>query len=343
LHFTPDTAWKNLLDPLLQDLHHEDLGGDVVHHLVISGDFVDRGNATAFSAAREFVSALREQLGLSIDRVVLVPGNHDVVDDDGFYLWRSKKDGLKEGEYVAKGDGFLARDPSKWPERFKPFSDHLYHPLFQQPYPLKPEDQGQGFPAENTNVQFLAFNSAWAVDQTDRKRSGLLAGAVMKGIGAAEMQRKARPGARDPLRIAVWHHAVLHVEGMKDVEAVGHLTKAEVRLVLHGDVHEANPAVQPFRWPGLAVLGAGAFGAAREARPESIPGLYQVIELRPGNGPGGFGWARVHTRARQKTNGPWDGWYNWSPPEGGQGKVAYFDIDLTTGGQRMGNAKGGSV
>ncbi len=126
---------------------------------------------------------------------LLVPGNHDVVDDDGFYQWKSKKDGLKEGEYVPKADGFLARDLVKWPERFKPFSDHLYHPLFQQPYPLRPEDQGQGFPPENTHVQFLAFNSDWAVDQTDRKRSGLLVGAVLKGIKAADDQQKHRPGA----------------------------------------------------------------------------------------------------------------------------------------------------
>jgi GTPase SAR1 family protein len=343
LHFTPDTKWEDQLDPLLHDLRQTDLGCDVVHHLVISGDFVDKGKARAFPAAREFVSALRERLGLSIDRVVLVPGNHDVVDDDDFYQWKSKKDGLKEGEFVPKGDGFLARDLGKWPERFKPFSDHLYHPLFQQPYPLKPEDQGQGFPPENTHVQFLAFNSAWAIDQTDRKRSGLLPGAVLKGINAADEHNKRRPGLRQPLRIAVWHHAVLHVDGMKEVDVVGHLAKAGVRLVLHGDVHEANPAVSPFRWDGLTVLGAGAFGATWEARPESIPGLYQVIELRPGDGPGGFGWARVHTRARAKANGPWDGWYNWPPAEGGAARVAYFDVDLNTGGPRKGNARSVSV
>ncbi len=91
---------------------------------------------------------------------------------------------------------------------------------------------------------------------------------------------------------------------MKETDVVGHLTKAGIRLVLHGDVHEANLASNPFRWPGLTVLGAGAFGATPEARPESIPGLYQVIELRPGNGPGGFAWARVHTRAARRQTAP---------------------------------------
>ncbi|MFO0937470.1 MAG: metallophosphoesterase [Gemmataceae bacterium] len=333
LHFTPDTNWEQHLDPLLHDLRHSDLNCDLIHHLVISGDFIDRGRREAYNPALQFVAALRQRIGLSIDRVVLVPGNHDVADDDGYYLWRSKKDGLKEGEYVAKGDGFLARDQGKWIERFKPFSDHLYHPLFQNAYPLKPEDQGQAFPPENTHVQFLAFNSAWAVDQTDRKRCGLHSGALLRGIKMAETLRKSKPGSRDPLRIAVWHHAMLHVDGMKDEVPVEHLTKAGVRLVLHGDVHEANPASNQFRWPGLAVLGAGAFGAEAHARPESIPGLYQVIELNHGDGPGGFEWARVHTRARLKANGPWSGWYNW-PATNGQGKIAYFDVDLKIGGPR---------
>ncbi len=133
-------------------------------------------------------------------------------------------------------------------------------------------------------------------------------------------------------RIAVWHHAVLHVDGMKEVDFVGHLTKAGVRLVLHGDVHEANPAANPFQWPGLTILGARAFGAAPQARPESIPGLYQVIELRPGNGPGGFAWARVHTRARARTNGPWEGWYHWPAADDGKARVAHIDVDLNTRG-----------
>ncbi|HEX4609895.1 MAG TPA: metallophosphoesterase, partial [Urbifossiella sp.] len=307
LHFTPDTDWQTHLAPLLRDLRHKDLGCDVVHHLVVSGDFVDKGNPRAFHPAREFVSALLNELGLSIERLVLVPGNHDVVDNDGFYQWKSKADGLKAGEYVPKADGYLARDPAKWPERFKPFSDHLYHPLFQRPYPLTAEAQGEGLPAETTGVQFLAFNSAWAVDQTDRKRSGFHPRAVDAGIAAADAHNKKRPPAKPPLRVAVWHHALLHPEGIADGNPVDHLRNAGVKLVLHGDVHEANPAANPFRWSGLVVLGAGTFGAAKEARPESVPGLYQVIELRPGDGPGGFARARVHTRSRAKAGGPWDG------------------------------------
>src|SRR5271157_2539937 len=119
---------------------------------------------------------------------------------------------------------------------------------------------------------------------------------------------------------------------MKNVNVVGHLTKAGVKLVLHGDVHEANVAANPFRWPGLTILGVGAFGAKAIDRQESTPRMYHVVELMPGDGPSGFGWARVHTRARPKAEGPWESGNIWNKP--GEGKVATLDVDLTSGGPR---------
>jgi WD40 repeat protein len=334
LHFHAGIEWDSQLRALKQDLYG--LPFDRFDHLVVSGDFIDRGDAKAFLPAKEFVSTLREVLGVSsIQQVVLVPGNHDVVDDDDFYLWRSKKDGLKEGEFVPKEGGFLARNPEKWRDRFKPFSEQLYHFLYQQPYPLDPKDQGQAFLNPDTRVQFLAFNSAWEIDQTDRKRSGLLEAAVLAGIDRADAQVKTLPPEKHPLQIAVWHHAMLHVEGMKNVNVVGHLTKAGVKLVLHGDVHQANVAANPFQWSGLAVFGVGAFGARSTDRPESTPRMYQVIELMPGDGLGGFSWARLHIRARPKADGPWESADIWKNPNG-EGKVGNVDVDLKSGGPRKG-------
>jgi hypothetical protein len=277
------------------------------------------------------VKNLRAELTIpSIQQVVLVPGNHDVVDSDEFYKWASKADGLKEGEYVPMGPGFLARHPELWRNRFKPFSEQLYHLLYQQPYPLDPKAQGRAFLNRNSRIQFLAFNSAWQIDQTDRKRSGLLESAVLAAIDKANEQAKEGAPEPHPLRIAVWHHALLHVEGVKNMNVVKHLTKAGVTLVLHGDVHEANVAADPFRWPRLVVLGVGAFGAKSADRPESTPGMYQVIELVPGNGPGGFDSAFVRTRSRPKMDGPWESGDIWMNPAG-QGKVSTLEVALTTG------------
>ena len=114
--------------------------------------------------------------------------------------------------------------PISWRTFITPDTVPLLEPNQEEIVKLKvlpPSDAGVGDYEVKIKTDAISNNrKVPTVDQTDRKRSGLLAGAVLKGIGAADTQRKARPGARNPLRIAVWHHAMLHVEGMKDLEGM---------------------------------------------------------------------------------------------------------------------------
>ncbi|MDB5307197.1 MAG: hypothetical protein JWO38_1399 [Gemmataceae bacterium] len=328
LHFAPDTKWKPRFQALMNDLTGEKLEPGDVHFVVVSGDFTDCGAEAGFDPAREFVQAVREELNIPITRVVLIPGNHDVVNREEHYAQRYKPDGLKEGEFVQAGKVCLARDREKWAERFKPFSEKLYQPLHVVPYPADPDSQGQAFDHPGYRLQFLAFNTAWEIDFHFPKRSGLKVEAVLTAIDAAG--KLAKGTKVPPLRIAVCHHAVMHAEGMKDQDVIDHLTKAGVRLVLHGDVHETNVVTNPYRWKGMVVLGAGTFGAEAKDRPESTPRMYQVIELMPGEGPGGFEWAKIRTRSCPKTTGPWADGDIWPNPDG-RGKVSHLDVDLNTG------------
>jgi hypothetical protein len=57
--------------------------------------------------------------------------------------------------------------------------------------------------------------------------------------------------------------------------------------------------------------------------------MCQVIELMPGDGPGGFSRARTHTRSQPKADGLWEGWHHWTR---GKLKSADFEVNLLTGG-----------
>ena len=130
LHVSADTDPLSLLEPLAADLRdpREGPGVDRLDYLVISGDITNRAAPQEFEKAREFVSALIEQFGLTAERCILVPGNHDLDWDTEVYSRKKKRQvdarTLRPGTFKEDGDGYYVRDEEKYPERFKNFSQH---------------------------------------------------------------------------------------------------------------------------------------------------------------------------------------------------------------------------
>ena len=329
LHFTDTTPISARLQWLLDDLKLDGgLGFQELDYLVISGDFTDKGCAEGFEKALEFVSRLSEEFGLSAERCIFVPGNHDVRDSFDYFRMQDNVDDLIEGEWVKQGEIYLVRKQNKYPLRFKPFSEDFFHKFLQRPYPIDWVEQGIVIPFWESGIQFLLLNSCWQIDQFHRKRSGVNVDAVAHAVGKAQDQEKeARSSGRlspdkPMLRIAVWHHAVSGPEQMKDVEFLGHLQNNGVKIALHGDVHEERRDLIGY-WlqKKLHVVGAGSFGARAEDRPESSPRIYNLLEINRD-----LKSARVHTRCQPKPDGRWKGLNEWPRPDGGDGCVPYYDI-----------------
>jgi WD40 repeat protein len=334
LHFNQNTSVTSRLQWLLDDIQLDTgLGFKELDYLVISGDFTDKASVAGFEKTLEFVSGLTREFSLSADQCVFVPGNHDVVDPLDAYKRCKDSSGLKAGEWVQLGNNWVvAQDPEKYPLRFKPFSDGFYHKFLQKPYPLAYEDQGMSIPFWETGIQFLALNSCWQIDEFNRQRASIHPEAVAHAIKQAQQQEKlARASgqlAEDKklLRIAVWHHAVTAPDfKMADIEFLGNLQKNGVKFALHGDVHEMRrEKIKDWdEQQRLHIIGSGSFGARVEDRPESSPRLYNVLEIARD-----FTTVRVHTRRQPKKDGSWEGWHEWPDPDGGKGRVAFYDIPL---------------
>jgi hypothetical protein len=111
---------------------------------------------------------------------------------------------------------------------------------------------------------------------------------------------------------------------MKDLDFLGHLQTVGVKLVLHGDVHEMRRDLIGYWHPKkLHIVGSGSFGARGADRPESIPRLYNLLEIDRD-----FSSVRVHTREQRKPDGVWKGWNEWDDPKGGAGKLPDYVIGL---------------
>jgi hypothetical protein len=72
----------------------------------------------------------------------------------------------------------------------------------------------------------------------------------------------------------------------------------------------------------IHVAGAGSFGASSRERPESIPRLYNVLEI-----PRDHSRIRVHTRCLRKDGGAWEGWPAW-PGKKATERRTYYDIPI---------------
>jgi len=334
LHLGPHGS--RLLQPLVADLRDKNdwLGVERLDYLVLSGDITNRASPEEFEKAYTFVSGLIEEFGLTAQRCIIVPGNHDLDWKTEIYRWMNKREvnasKLAPNTFLEAGPGYLVRDEAKYPERFKNFSEHFYHRLTQKPYPLAPEEQCIPFLFGDDGLQFLAMNSAWEIDEHFRERSSISEKALARGLATADHQlagaRADGKLAKDAriLRLAVWHHPITGNEKIQADAFMGQLRRAEVRLCLHGHVHEERADLLNYLEPkrSIHVIGGGSFGAPTHERPESVPRLYNLLEVQRD-----LQRVQVHTRSRRKQGGAWEGWTVW--PAGAPGlKRSSYELTL---------------
>ncbi|WPB81923.1 metallophosphoesterase [Archangium violaceum] len=337
LHIGAGDDPLSLLQPLMADLQDrsEGLGVERLDYLVISGDITNRASPQEFEKAREFVSRLIEQFGLTAERCILVPGNHDLDWNTEVYDWQKKrlvdKSRLVTGRYHEAGEGYLIRNETKYPERFKNFSEHFYHPLIQKPYPLAPEEQCIPFFFSESRIQFLAMNSAWEIDEYFKERSSVSDNALSRGLDRARQdiararERGELTGDAKVLRLAVWHHPITGNEKIQGDAFMKRLLQADVRVCLHGHVHEdrADLVNHLHSERRIHVMGAGSFGAPTYERPESVPRLFNLLEVQRD-----LQRLRVHTRCLRKQGGAWEGWAAW-PGEKPSERRTYYEVPLS--------------
>jgi len=317
LHVGAGDDPMSLLQPLIADLRdkQEGLGVERLDYLVISGDITNRASPQEFERARELVSKLNEEFGVTSERCIIVPGNHDLDWEAPVYTFKLRRqvgaNELKKDQYYEQGNMVLIRDNARYQERFRNFSQHFYHPLLQKEYPLSAEQQCMPMLFSETRLQFLAMNSAWEIDEHFQERSSINDGALVRGLQAAKQQVESaiKTGALTPesklLRIAVWHHPITGNEKIRDEAFMAQLAKADVRACLHGHVHEdradlINP-LHPTR--KIHIVGAGSFGAPMNHRPESTPRLFNLLEVERD-----LSLMRVRTRCMRKQGGAWEAW-----------------------------------
>ncbi len=299
---------------------------DEIDLIVVSGDLTDSAKKQEFLDAEDLLDRLCEAfVGGDRNRIVLVPGNHDVdwALSTASYaeLASPTADHIRNTQRHDSLYRLSKRGPLQTAvmhrercdlhdERFREygaFVQRFYRGVHS--FPLdKREEQFTIFDSftRDLGIVVVGFSSCDLVDHLWH-RGTIHREAIMNA--SRELERRAY-GPVPPLRIAVWHHNILgnpdQIDFMDPRIAIllGH---HGFSLGLHGHVHAAGQMEMMGADAGLCVVWAGSLAAGHRQRPQSTPMLYNIIGIRPRTRE-----AWVHTRSRHDEHAAWRPFSIWT-------------------------------
>jgi 3',5'-cyclic AMP phosphodiesterase CpdA len=265
-----DTLLRRLCDDL--DL----LAGD--HGLVpdvvaLTGDLAEWGMPAEFEQVAMFCEQLRDHLKLDPDRLLIVPGNHDI----NWKLCSSYFDGCA-------GDGVEPRPPY-WPKwkHYVGLFQRLYRDV--ERYRFTQLEPWTLFEISALQLVVAGLNSTIHESHLDADHHGFLGEEQLRWFA----DRLADYRRRGWLRLGMVHHnavrrAAIDEENLKDADDLRNILGDQLHLLLHGHTHEGRVEMLG---PALTVISTGSAAVARDQRPGpprvpgEVPNQYQLVRLTP--------------------------------------------------------------
>lgn len=239
---------------------------------VFSGDLAFSGAAAEFALATEILlEPLENRLALPRDRIMIVPGNHDVA--------RSAIDEIDEAGLRSvlvnreKLNALLGKqlEVERACTRMKPF-ENFYEGYFSKHLPevVQPLGRVRRMTIDGVTIGVLGLNSAWRSAGDDDKNRLLL------GDRQTSMGLKALDAC--DVRLVVVHHPLNWLTGF-DADAVRTLLEQRGCIVLSGHEHASNPTFE--MTPGGQVIYSRA-GCLYETL--TYQNSYSILDIDTGAG-----------------------------------------------------------
>lgn len=241
--------------------------------VVFTGDLADKGKEAEFEAAeRELLVPLIEALGLPADRLILVPGNHDI---DRDHIDRLLEPGLAQLSDSESVDNVLANPSHCGPalerlQAWRRFRTVYYErcPEGVRPVDLNPLTSVHELNIGGLKVGVAVLDSAWRATgaPNDGDRGHLL-------IGESQT-RAALDAIRDcDVRVAAFHHPLEWLAPW-DHQLLREMLERERVFVMTGHEHVPNPTVEKSVRGEAVYSRAGCLYGSRD-----YPNGYALLDL----------------------------------------------------------------
>jgi predicted phosphodiesterase/tetratricopeptide (TPR) repeat protein len=296
LHFLDRHAWRDSqsLKMLIEDLEVLLKKGLRVDLVLCTGD-IGFGETKKepledqYADAKAFFDKVLETCRLGIDRLFVVPGNHDI---DRSKVLESQTKWFRSGEHDSDAINQKFRDHDAEIQQalqrlaaYRKFvADHYPH--------IKLDDNstfGAAIAINGITLTLTGLNSAWTCADNEDKNKIWLAGEAQLHASGKSIET-ALAGAQPHLRIALLHHPQDWLNPTETQGLRGRLQQ-DFDFLLHGHAHDQW--VQEITTPQHVVIAAGATTA------ESAEEFgYNLVQLAPGK-------TEVHLRRYDKKGWGW--------------------------------------
>lgn len=279
--------------------------------IVISGDLSQCAQPKEYEELEAFLD--RSVLPLLIrqqrERIILVPGNHDVdwsvpigtqlalgheLESDPRFAEKLRHAMIQPEESTLRTrlstHGHLEIfqiDPERYLQRFaniQAFLDRFHGKSTSvRRFNLTSEEDGEHWSAhifQEEGVAFYGFNSC---HQNDRYWTGAMISA--KAVEQARLHADLHAGGL--IRVAVWHHGLDTGRGRPDylsVQDIGLLYNAGFRIGFHGHTHKAaHKTFDALFNNSFFIVSTGSLGAGSEERPDAVGNQFSIAQIYPGH------------------------------------------------------------
>lgn len=251
-HFKPefkdDYEKNDMFDKFIIDLSSIKKEIGQIDFLFITGDIAYHGNSNEYEIFDPYFKRIIDVLQIELNRVIIVPGNHDVNQPKASKPSRlTVKDITDQNKVV---DLFKDEDDLNLIfSKFEDFSDYYTHVYGKDSTKIYNhhffEDIG-GHP-----VEIFALNSAWGCDEENGNRIGEVL------VGKSQIDDMMLQKKNATIKIAVLHHPLEWLKGF-DNDYVSGILHDYCDFILHGHLHKERVILTNSLIGNVRILSVGS-------------------------------------------------------------------------------------
>ena len=273
-HLRATEQWSQdvVLHSLLSDVSDRYSNSPPIDFIFVTGDLAFSGEYEEYLIVEDFLNQLLENTGVPADRLLIIPGNHDINRNTEIDAFRGAKSVLTNGIEVDRflGDEARRRTLFRRQAAFREFANRLYP---RSRYSDVSYHHSVGFDLHGMNISIFLIDSSWISGGGNSDSHAIL-------VGERQLIDLSAECPRPTLAIGLMHHPLDWLAPFEHT-SIKNLLAEHCHLLFRGHVHEDSIETIAQSANQMKVFTAGA---SYESRLSANCYGYGFVDLHTGDG-----------------------------------------------------------